>query len=231
MNELQEEIIGRHVDLFLQAQAMCIRISAEIRHVFESPFTHASSQNFAVKSAVGVCCVLSIYFEWTVNEQGSALPQQSACAPHHPISDGDRRNLEDVDAKDGVVLMDGGIGPGLGLGEIELDRIKHVAMPLFRRQALDVVEHRLIHIRWLKAQMLEMRREVVDVHAATACELQNVLELRPKMRFQHFQDGITVAVARPSHVRAEWMGIDCWTVARDMGWQGSVLGQECAELV
>jgi hypothetical protein len=68
----------------------------------------------------------------------------------------------------------------------------------------------------MEVKVIEMGCEKVDVHSATAGHLQNSAAVFGKLFLQYAQDGVTVAVAGPSHIFTQRVRIQGWfSIAHD----------------
>ena len=91
-----------------------------------------------------------------------------------PSAIADWRDLEQIDDENHVIEPILRVGPSLGRGQIDLDRIGDIGVALIRALLLDRLEHIDVVVRRLKLQFWEMWREIVYVVASAACQFENV---------------------------------------------------------
>lgn len=202
--EHQREVIGRHVDDFLQFQAVVGGGFFQVGDVLQTPFRHLVRRQRGVEFLVRCGGKAALDFERSVNQQNAVRAEQMGRAFHHAVGDRNRRDLENVDAKNSVeAAFVAGVEPSVRVGQIQMHRVGNVVVAVVGGQLADVVEHFLVLVARVEVQMVEMRREKVDVHAAAAGHFQHPSRILGQFFFQHAQDRLAVAVAGPGHVFAK----------------------------
>ncbi len=130
---------------------------------------------------------------------------------HHSICNRDWRNLKYVDAKDSVkTCLFTRVKPSAWVRQIQVHGIGNIVITIFGREFPDVVKDLPILIRRMKVQVPKMGGKEVDMHATAAGHLQNPSSIFRKLLFKDPQNRIFVAVACPSNILTQRMGIQRW---------------------
>lgn len=190
------EVVGRHGNHCRIIKAVGVSQLRDLIQMADAPFRIFATEAL-VKRHVPIAGLFAAFMERPVQDETTARVQNLGRAAHEPLGRRPRRNMDHVDAEDGV---------GAQLWErragVELHRRCDIRQSVVANPSIDAPAGGSIGITRLKREIRMRGRQVDDVFAAAACDLQDVSAFGQDLT-QNIADGVAIASScrcKPSRI-------------------------------